>query len=966
MSNLNLANEQQREAITTTEGPLLITAGPGTGKTFTLVQRALYLIEECALKPENILIATFTEKAAKELVTRLTDELGMRNIFVNLNEMWVGTFHSLCLRILKENLEFTRLKKNFRVIDSFDQQYLIFTKIYAFQNLDNYEVLIDADKKGAWKQAGEICAYVNTLSEEMVDPESLIASSETATRALGEIFKKYLEILDAENMLDFPTIQTSAFSLITENPQVLEKLQGQITHLMVDEYQDTNYIQERIVFCLGAKTKNICVVGDDDQGLYRFRGATIRNILEFPSKFEDGECKRVNLTVNYRSNSDIVEFYDKWMEETAGSKFKFSWDKYRFDKNILPHKKSSISSPAVARLTGEEDEDEWHQKVLDFIKGAKEKGVLEDYNQVAFLFRSVKGDDARKLANFLEQNGVPVYSPRSNMFFEREEIRIVIGALMCLFPEYLKRLESQDFVHLRLEHYEYYKSCIQLFVAIKDESHDRELLRWMRATAIEHETCKGNLDYAFTGLLYRLFKFEPFKHFLSVDLNTGQEDLRPVRNLALFTQLVGKFEFLNNITVFTTTVNNSVRKIDRDVEFFFNLYLRLLFDEGISEFEDDSEYAPSGCVSFMTVHQAKGMEFPVVFVDSLRAVPRKSYNDLMLSIEEAYFHRPPFEPHEQTKFFDFWRLYYTAFSRAQDLLILTCNEDAKTPSKYFREVYDSLPSTDSDAFNIQDFKLHMVKDVNIKETYSFTSHINVFENCSVQYKFFKELEFSPSRVGGMLFGTLVHSTIEDVHKAALRGEEALITKDNIEGWFNANYSALVKSEHRYLAEPQKQAALTQVMRYVERKGGKWSDIKEAEVNVSLVTQDFIIDGKIDLIKGEDDTVEIVDFKSEKKPDLELERKKLEVYRRQLHIYAYLVEQRTGYKVSRMHLYFTGEDEGKPEVTYNYTKTAVEGTVESFDTTVKKIMGKDFTRKSSDRKTCTNCDLRWYCMKMPEA
>ncbi len=134
--------------------------------------------------------------------------------------------------------------------------------------------------------------------------------------------------------------------------------------------------------------------------------------------------------------------------------------------------------------------------------------------------------------------------------------------------------------------------------------------------------------------------------------------------------------------------------------------------------------------------------------------------------------------------------------------------------------------------------------------------------------------------------------------------------------------------------------------------------------MSLVTQDYIIDGKIDLIKGEGDTVEVVDFKSEKKPDLELERKKLDVYRRQLHIYAYLVEQRTNYKVSKMHLYFTGEDEAVPEVTFNYTKTAVEGTVQSFDSTVKKIMGKEFSSESSDQKTCRGCDFRWYCMKMP--
>ena len=132
MFDFGNANDGQRQAISTTEGPVLITAGPGTGKTYTLVQRAIYLIEEQGVKPEEIFIATFTEKAAKELITRITNELTSRNITVNVNEMYVGTFHSLCLRIIKDHLEYTRLKKNYRLLDTFDQQYLVF--FYAFHN----------------------------------------------------------------------------------------------------------------------------------------------------------------------------------------------------------------------------------------------------------------------------------------------------------------------------------------------------------------------------------------------------------------------------------------------------------------------------------------------------------------------------------------------------------------------------------------------------------------------------------------------------------------------------------------------------------------------------------------------------------------------------------------------------------------------------------------------------------------
>lgn len=153
------ANEAQREAIISTEGPLLIIAGPGTGKTFTLVKRIVYLITEKNVKPEEILVATFTEKAAKELVTRITNELLKIGVTVNINEMYVGTFHSICLRIIKEHLEFTRVKKNYRMLDQFDQKYLIFQHINRFRNLDHYKDIFSTNK-GVWWQAGEIASYI--------------------------------------------------------------------------------------------------------------------------------------------------------------------------------------------------------------------------------------------------------------------------------------------------------------------------------------------------------------------------------------------------------------------------------------------------------------------------------------------------------------------------------------------------------------------------------------------------------------------------------------------------------------------------------------------------------------------------------------------------------------------------------------------------------------------------------------
>ena len=954
MFNYGNANEAQREAISATDGLVLITAGPGTGKTFTLVKRAVYLIQECGIKPEQIMMATFTEKAAKELITRITNELAERDISVNVNEMYIGTFHSLCLRIIKEHLEFTRLKRNYRLLDTFDQKYLVFRNIYKFNAIDGIDDLLS--KGGAWKHSDEICNYVNHLSEEMVDVEGLQTDSNPEIRTLGQVLATYQGLLEEGNLIDFSTIQTECLRLLTENEEILEELQDKLQYLMIDEYQDTNYIQEQIVFLLGAKHHNICVVGDDDQGLYRFRGATIRNILEFPHKFEDEGCKIVPLVINYRSNSDIVDFYNEWMSTTSGAKFKFNWDKYRYDKRIEPHKKTEINSSAVVKLNSEDDEDEWHEKILSFINKLKESGKLSDYNQLAFLFSSVKHQRVTELANFLEKNGINVYSPRSDMFFKRDEIKLTLGCLMLMFPKYVKGLENQEYKFLQVEHYSYYRDCILAANAFVTQPENKELKQFIRQHGKTHAGLTGTTDYAYSGLLYMLFRFKPFSDILDTDMSVGVVDIRPTRNLALLTQIIGKFEYLHRVDVF----NGSY--INRNTELLFNLYLKLLYDGGISEYEDEAEYAPSGCVSFLTIHQSKGMEFPIVFVDSLSNTPRKTYKELMTEVEEKYFHRPAFEPYEQTKYFDFWRLYYTAFSRAQDLLLLTCDENKRTPSMYFKDLYDELQSVDSDGFNLEEFDFQSVKKVNLKNSFSFTSHITVYETCALQYKFYKELEFMPVRQNAMMFGTLVHETIEDVHRAAIRDEVDLITKDNISSWFESNYNSLVKSEHTYLAEPQRNAALNQVIRYAERMYGKWSSIQQAEVDVSLVKEDYIIDGKFVLVNGSYGTVEIVDFKSEKKPDMEKMRNRIEHYRRQLQIYAYLIEQRTGQKVSKMHLYYTAEENGNPMISFPYTHSAIEGTVAAFDDTVHKILRKDFKHRCDDAKTCKNCDFRYYCNK----
>ena len=947
------ANDQQLEAITHTEGPLLIIAGPGSGKTFTLVERIIYLITEKDAPPDSLLVVTFTEKAAAELTTRVSNRLLALGIKFNLNEMYLGTIHSICLRLLEENREFTRLKRSFSVMDQFDQQYLLYRELNDFHAIENIEELIGPKSSARWRQSESLMKWVNKAAEEALEIEKLIEAKDQAVQTLGYCVKLYQEKLAEHNALDFSGIQYEALRLLRDQPDVLEKIGKQIQYLMVDEYQDTNTIQEMIIKLLCSDNKNLCVVGDDDQGLYRFRGASIRNILAFPENFDEGCCKQVKLTTNYRSHPAIIDFYNQWMTNQA---WEVGGKSFRFDKIIEEDKEKEFpETQSVIKVSANEDQN-WHDEVEIFLRELKGEGTITDWNQVAFLFRSVKNHKAVGLARALEDRGIPVYSPRSNLFFEREEVRLVLGALIFLFPQFPNIRKWAKDAHMSIWQY-YDQDCFNVFARELRKPEHRDLLDWARPLAKSHLHLVENTDYGFTNLFYELLRFPLFSRYLAEDGNGNQVNERAARNLSQVSRLLAKFEYLHHISVLEP------KYYEGNVRTFFNSFLRFLKDGGIDEYEDAAVYAPRGCVSFLTIHQSKGLEFPIVIVGSLEAVPRKQYTELDQVLEENYLSRPPFEPLEHTKFFDFWRLYYTAFSRAQNLLVLTCQEKSghgRTPSKYLADYYQDLPSWRSDAFDHRLLDLEEIQETQLKKQYSFTSHISLFENCAQQYRFFKELEFTPVRTSPILFGTLVHQTIEDIHKTVLRGETEKLSKGQIETWFNTNYHYLTKRERVYLAEPIKQVALNHVLRYYQRQGDDWSKILEAEVDISLVKDEYILKGSVDLITGEDGTVEIVDFKSEKKPDIENEREKLRRYQRQLEVYAHLVEERTGQKVTKTHLYYTSEEAGNPYISFPKDDSSITNTIITFDKVVHRIESRDFGILERPAKLCKECDMRAYC------
>jgi len=955
-------DHNKKEAITITEGPLLIIAGPGSGKTKTLVERVVYLISK-DVKPEQIMVATFTEKAAKELITRVSNRLLELDVRLNLNEMYIGTLHSIFLRFLEEHREFTRLKRSYSVFDQFDQRYFIYNHIGAFTAIEHASLLLGSPQSSYWEKADTVVDYVNKVSEEYLDVDRLLKADNPSIKVIGEFYRVYDKLLHEENALDFSTIQVETLRMLEKNPQMLSAIQEKIRYIMIDEYQDTNTIQESILLLLAGKSKNICVVGDDDQGLYRFRGATIRNILEFPGNFKPGKCKKVTLSVNYRSHPGIIKFYNQWMMELD---WKENGKVFRYEKTIVPEKKPFPKMESVIKVSSDKNLEAYFEEVYQFIRFLEDKKKLTNRNQLAFLFRSVKHDKVIGLADYLESRGIDVFSPRSALFFGRDEIHLLIGALTFIFPMLFDVLKWSDDAHLQV--WDYYESCKNKFAdALRsDPKKHGPLLKWCQKRSKEHLTLDGKTTYGFAALIYQLLEYPMFAEYLDNDLKGNVGTQRAAYNIALFTKLLYKFEYLHNVTVL------SDKNLEIHLKQLFNKFLKFIIDGGIEEYEDFDEYAPSGCVSFMTIHQSKGLEFPVVVVGSLGTSPIKQYNDIDELLQNDYYRKPPYEPIEKTKHYDYWRLYYTAFSRAQDLLILSDYEeykkdgDYKVPKKHFHLLYNSLNPWRKKLKDLLLLNLHEVKPVNIKHQYSFTSHILLYEQCPLQYKFYKELEFTEVRTGAVLGGMLLHQTIEDIHRAVLKGETDQVTDTNIELWFNTNYNLLSRQQRGYLHKAQQESLLRQILKYKARQEKNWDRIKEAEVDVSLVKEEYILKGTIDLIQGENGTVELLDFKSGDKPDVNgtdlLTIRMLDRYKRQLEVYAHLVEERTDYEVSRLHLYYPKEEQGSPYITFPVNEDKITQTIASFDRVVKKIEKKDFEMSHivKNDKQCGSCDMRYYC------
>ncbi len=306
--NLEMLNEQQQEAVVTTEGPLLILAGAGSGKTRVLTYRTAYLIEECGVNPYNIMAITFTNKAAGEMRERIDDMVGYGS-----ESIWVSTFHSTCVRILRRYIDRLGYDTNFTIYDADDQKTLmkdickrleIDTKMYKEKMFLN---------------------VISSAKDEMIDPIEFENrfTGDFVKRKQAQVYREYQNALKQNNALDFDDLLVKTVELFKLDKEVLEYYQERFRYIMVDEYQDTNTVQFELIRLLAMKYKNLCVVGDDDQSIYKFRGANIYNILNFEKHFED--AKVIKLEQNYRSTQNILDAANSVISNNIGRKDKRLW-----------------------------------------------------------------------------------------------------------------------------------------------------------------------------------------------------------------------------------------------------------------------------------------------------------------------------------------------------------------------------------------------------------------------------------------------------------------------------------------------------------------------------------------------------------------------------------------------------------------------------------------------------------------
>lgn len=570
MGLLSYLNEQQREAVTHAEGPLLVLAGAGSGKTRVITSRAAYLVEGKKVRPENILAITFTNKAAREMKERIGKMLGN-----TADDMWVGTFHYTCVKILRKDIEKIGYTRSFVIFDTDDQRAVVKDCLKELRlNEDNFNIR-------------EVLSAIGRAKDELIEPEDYAKTcgSDYRSQKMADIYRLYQVKLKKNNALDFDDIILAAIKLLRNNPPVLRHYQEKFRYVMVDEFQDTNTAQSILIDLLAGKYKNMCVVGDDDQSIYGWRGANMWNILDFEKNYPG--CRVIKLEKNYRSTQSILDAANSVIKNNRNRKAKKLWTENQ-------------RGESVQILKGESEREEAYIIAREIRRLVDAKN--RNYRDFAVLYRI--NAQSRVLEDEFRREGIPYKIFGGLRFYDRKEIKDIIAYLRLV--QYtaddiaLKRIINvprRGIGSATLEAAE--KVAAQtgsdIFSVIASSHKYPELKR--AAAKLQ--------KFADLILWLRRFKEEGvYKLIEEVIEKSGIQEEIQAEDDEAESRLENIKELLSDALEFERRCAESNEECNLE-QYLANVSLV----SDIDNLEEEKDYAV-----LMTLHSAKGLEFPVVFM----------------------------------------------------------------------------------------------------------------------------------------------------------------------------------------------------------------------------------------------------------------------------------------------------------------------------------------------------------------
>lgn len=602
-------NNAQREAVFCTEGPLLILAGAGSGKTTVLVNRISYILQLNLCQPWQILAITFTNKAAGELKDRISAAVEHGG-----NDIWASTFHSTCSRILRRYGDRIGYTSHFTIYDSDDSKRLI------------KDVLKELDINEKFLPHRSVLNEISKAKDLMITPDKMLSDAGYDSRkiSIAKAYSRYQNRLKLSDAMDFDDILCNTVALFEKAPDVLEFYQNHFKYIMVDEYQDTNNIQYRFVSMLAAKHNNICVVGDDDQSIYKFRGATIENILNFENTFSG--AKVIRLEQNYRSTKTILSAANEVIANNTSRKGKTLWTE-------------NPNGDKITLYTAYDERDEAKYIADSILKGVENGRKFSDY---AVLYRMNAQSNAIEYA--LSRSGVPHRIIGGHRFYDREEIKDMTSYLQVINNPHddirLKRIINKPkraIGETTVSKASDIASAVgeSLYTVISNADNYPDLKRVAYKLKDFVQLIDGLIEanqsgnYTLSELYRLLLEHTNYEAYLRTEKENADTRIENIEELA------------SNIINFEQDYGD-----EADLSNFL---------EEISLLSDIDNYdAESDAVVMMTMHSAKGLEFPVVFVPGMEEGVFPSFNSILY----------PEEINEER------RLAYVAITRAKEKLIL--------------------------------------------------------------------------------------------------------------------------------------------------------------------------------------------------------------------------------------------------------------------------------------------------------